>query len=126
MIIIINQIKQKINESTILLEQKESELLDIQENSCNLEEKMFENTYGVHPEKIRSDYVILVNRCVKYCSSGHETKIKGVRNGGSSHEHLLPEHYEVCKPTPLIIKAFSIIGEKIYISEEPKQIHWDN
>jgi hypothetical protein len=93
------------------------------------QENAFEKLYGKDAAQVRKDYVDLLTKCSGSCSSGHKVKVPGYdydKRHVASHICFLCKHYEVCKPTPLIIEAFAVVGQEVWIEPKPHKEHWGN
>lgn len=97
------------------------------ENRRFYEEQSFENVYGHSAQKIREDYVKLVNAC---CYSGGEgykvAGIPGLNPNLAPHWVLRPDKRAICEPSPLVKEAYKIIGVDIYIANTTHIERWGN
>lgn len=108
------------------IREQQHHLESIRQSKHTFQEEAFLKLYGKTAKQVRMDYIDLVRRCMKSCTLGHSVKIPGLVIEWGSHVCLLPEHYEVCKPTPLIIEAFATVGQEVYIEPEAHKEHWGN
>jgi len=120
--ITISQKQAKIKDLQASLKMDILELENFRANRYDIQESIFEKTYGIKAMEIRRDYVSLLNKCCGSCELGHTVKVPGV----TSHILLLTKHYNVCKPTPLIIEAFETIGQDIWVDPKPHVERWGN
>lgn len=104
-------------------------LEEVQEHKYRFCEEEFEKLYGKTAAQVRKDYVTLLEKCSGSLGKGHTVRVPGYslyKKHPASHMGLKEEHYNICKPTPLVIEAFATIGEEVWIDPEPHIEYWGN
>ena len=104
---------------------KKARLCTIQDDKHTFQEQAFEKMYGISAASVRKQYVELVTRCSGACDEGHSAKVPGYVPRGT-HVCVLPQHYEVCKPTPLVIEAFATVDQQVWIEPIAHREYWGN
>lgn len=127
-------LKEAIKTASKELKKKEEEIAELKlrlqhvtGNKCTCNEHAFHKVYGKTADSVRQEYIQLVKNCSGSCSLGHRVKIDGIslfKDMPGSHINLLPKHYEVCQPTPLVREAFSAMGSEVWIEPEPHREYW--
>jgi len=109
--------------------QRRIRLEEVCENKHHFQEEAFEVLYGKPAAQVRQEYVDLLTRCSGSGGKGHAVKVPGYdldKRHPASHIVLFHKHYEVCKPTPLIIEAFATVGQEVWIEPQPHIERWGN
>lgn len=115
----IKGIQQEINTDKRRLE-------ELRGNERGHQEKAFLALYGKTSKSVRKGYRTLVVECSGSAGFGHTVSVPGYIASSAGHVLLLPEHYDVCKPTPLIEEAFATVGQTVWIEQTPHQERWRN
>lgn len=126
-------VRRKVQEIKTQISALEKELViqeeDLQrrtENRRFYEEQSFENAYGHSAQKVREDYVKLINACCYSGGDGYEVRVPGLNPKNAPHWVLRPDKRAICEPSPLVKEAYKIIGINVYIANTTHIERWGN
>ena len=122
----ITDIKMQISDLQLKLKRYEADLQFRIANRQKFQEEAFEKAYGHSAQKVRDDYVKLVTQCCYQGGDGYAVNVPGTNPEQAHHWVLRPEHRAVCEPTPIVKKAYEIIGVNISIANTTHIERWGN
>lgn len=111
-----------MNEKQLLILEKK-----LKEEHKHLEHVMdvsFFETYNIHSSEVRKNYINLINASCYQGGQGFAVEVPGMKR--YHHIVLKPELYDICVPTPIVIDAFAVIGETVFIANEQHVEYWGN